>query len=360
MKVLQVINSLGIGGAEKLIVDSILCSAGNECEADVLLLNGKDTHFKSVLQQQGVRVFSLGKENNIYNPLLVFKLLPFLKTYDVVHVHLFPAQYWVAMATLFLRKKVRLVTTEHNTTNRRRDIGGFKWIDRFVYKRYDRVIAISPQTQQALADYIRDIEIRTILNGVNIKQFQIAEPYAGKEVLNVDRHNSVVIIQVAGFRDQKDQDTVIKAVAQLPANYHLFLVGDGPRRRICEEMVREFNVVERIHFLGLREDIPRLLKSADIVVMSSHWEGFGLAAVEGLAAGKPVIASDVSGLAEIVKDYGLLFKTGDAHALALLIKQLSEDARFYEEVASRCATRACDFDIKKMIKEYGELYKELC
>lgn len=359
MKVLQVINSLGIGGAEKLIVDSILCYAGTGCEVDVLLLNGKDTNFKSVLQQHGVRVFSLGKENNIYNPLLIGKLIPFLKKYEVVHVHLFPAQYWVAIATLFLRKKIRLITTEHNTTNRRRSIWGFKWIDRLVYKRYDRVVAISPQTKQALADYIGDIEIRTILNGVNIKQFQIAGPYPGKEFLNVNSQD-VVVIQVAGFRTQKDQDTVIRAVAQLPGNYHLCLVGDGPRRRICEEMVRELNVSERIHFLGLREDIPQLLKSADIVVMSSHWEGFGLAAVEGMAAGKPVIASDVSGLAEIVRDYGLLFKTGDAHALALLIGQLSEDEAFYGEVASRCAARARDFDLKKMVKEYGRLYKELC
>lgn len=359
MKVLQVINSLGIGGAEKLIVDSILCCAGTGCEVDVLLLNGKDTNFKSVLQQHGVRVFSLGKENNIYNPLLIGKLIPLLEKYEVVHVHLFPAQYWVAIATLFLKKKPRLITTEHNTTNRRRDIWGFKWVDRFVYKRYDRVVAISPQTKQALTDYINDIEIRTILNGVNIKQFQIAKPYPEKEFLNRNGHN-VSIIQVAGFRNQKDQDTVIKAVAQLPANYHLFLVGDGPRRRICEEMVRELNMVERIHFLGLREDIPELLKSADIVVMSSHWEGFGLAAVEGMAAGKPVVASDVSGLAEIVRNYGLLFKTGDAHALALLIERLSEDAEFYEEVASRCAIRACDFDLNKMVGEYGQLYKELC
>lgn len=359
MKVLQVINSLGIGGAEKLIVDSVLCSAANGCEVDVLLLNGKDTNFKSVLQKHGVRVWSLGKENNIYNPLLIGKLVPYLKKYEVVHVHLFPAQYWVAMATLFLRKKPRLITTEHNTTNRRRDIWGFKWIDRFIYKRYDRVVAISPQTKHALADYIRDIEIRTILNGVNIKQFQVAKPYPEKEFLN-KKGDNVVIIQVAGFRDQKDQDTVIKAVAQLPENYHLFLVGDGPRRRICEEMARELNVEERIRFLGLRGDIPELLKSADIVVMSSHWEGFGLAAVEGMAAGKPVIASDVAGLAEIVRDYGLLFKTGDAHTLSLLIEQLSQDAGWYEEVASRCAMRARHFDLKKMVKEYGQLYKELC
>lgn len=359
MKVLQVINSLGIGGAEKLIVDSILCRAGSACEVDVLLLNGKDTNFKRILQKHGIRVFSLGEENNIYNPLLIVKLIPFLKRYDVVHVHLFPAQYWVAIAACFLRKKVKLITTEHNTTNRRRNIAGFKWIDRFIYKRYDRIVAISPSTQHALANYINDSRVLTIANGVDIRQFQIAKPYLKNELLTLD-DKSVSVIQVAGFRTQKDQDTVIKALARLPGNYHLFLVGDGPRRNICEEMVHDLNLAERVHFLGLREDIPRLLKSANIVIMSSHWEGFGLAAVEGMAAGKPVIASEVAGLAEVVANYGLLFKTGDAHALALLIERLSNDGGFYEEVAARCAVRACDFDIKRMVREYGKLYKELC
>lgn len=358
MKILQVINSLGIGGAEKLIVDSILCCPENEYEVDVLLLNGKDTNFKSILQKRGVRVFSLGKENNIYNPLLIVKLVPFLKKYEVVHVHLFPAQYWVAIATFFLRKKIKLVTTEHNTTNRRRNIWGFKWMDRFVYKCYDRVIAISPQTAYALANYLGDVGIRTILNGVNTQQFQVAKPYSKQELLEEDGKS--IIIQVAGFRDQKDQDTVIKALGKLPENYHLLLVGDGPRKKICEEIASQLNISGRIHFLGLREDIPRLLKSADIAVMSSHWEGFGLAAVEGMAAGKPVIASEVSGLADIVRNYGLLFPPGDANALALLIEQLSSDADFYEDVAARCAVRARDFDIKTMVKAYRRVYKEIC
>lgn len=115
-----------------------------------------------------------------------------------------------------------------------------------------------------------------------------------------------------------------------------------------------------MHFLGLRSDVPRLLKSADIVVMSSHWEGFGLAAVEGMAACKPVVASNVPGLAEIVNGYGFLFDEGDVQKLREIIKKLFCDKPLYDEVAYKCLKRALDFDIEKMLQEYWEVYTVLC
>ncbi len=76
----------------------------------------------------------------------------------------------------------------------------------------------------------------------------------------------------------------------LPDNYSLCLIGDGVRRPVCEELVKKLNLERRVIFLGLRNDVPRLLKTSDVVVTSSYWEGFGLATVEGMAAGKPVDA----------------------------------------------------------------------
>ena len=112
----------------------------------------------------------------------------------------------------------------------------------------------------------------------------------------------VRIFMVAGFRYQKDQPTAINSLKFLPKNYHLFLVGDGPECNKCQQLVNEQNLSERVHFLGKRSDVASLLKSADICVISSHWEGFGLAAVEGMAAGKPVVASNIPGVAEVVRE----------------------------------------------------------
>ena len=359
MKILQVINSLGIGGAEKLVMDSTLWLSKKEDIVDVLLLNGAETDFKYALIKDGIRVFSLGNKNNIYNPILIFKIISFLKEYDLVHVHLFPAQYWVVIANFLSGSKIRLVTTEHSTSNRRRYIWAFKWIDRLIYKYYDKIIAISPQTKEALAHYIGNDEyITTIFNGVNLQFITSSLPYLKKEL--VGDQKAKIIIQVAGFRLEKDQDTVIDALKKLPEDVHLVLVGDGPRKVVCEEKVRRLDIESRVHFLGLRTDVPRLLKTADVVVMSSHWEGFGLAAVEGMAAGKPVIVSNVPGLAEIVKGHGLLFEKGNEWELSELLKQLFNTQDFYDKIAFQCLNRASSFSIDKMMKQYREVYKTVC
>ena len=94
--------------------------------------------------------------------------------------------------------------------------------------------------------------------------------------------------------------------------------------------------------------------------MSSHWEGFGLAAVEGMAAGKPVVASNVLGLAEIVKGYGLLFEKENACELSEQLKRLFSIRDFYDKIAFQCLWRASDFDIDKMMNQYLEVYKSIC
>ena len=88
-----------------------------------------------------------------------------------------------------------------------------------------------------------------------------------------------------------------------------------------ESLAKDLKVEERAHFLGKREDIPSLLAAADIVVMPSLWEGFGLSAVEGMAAHKPVYASNVAGLAQVVEDESLLFPVNDIETMANRIHQ---------------------------------------
>ena len=97
-----------------------------------------------------------------------------------------------------------------------------------------------------------------------------------------------------------------------------------------------------------------------MVVMSSHWEGLSLSNIEGMAVGKPFIASDVNGLREVTKGYGILFPHGDDETLADEIKHLAEDRSYYEQIATRCYERAQQFDIEKMVDAYYKLYINLC
>jgi len=127
-----------------------------------------------------------------------------------------------------------------------------------------------------------------------------------------------------------------------------------------QKLAQYYNLSKRILFLSVREDAISILKASDIVVMSSNFEGFGLAAVEGMAAGKPVIASDVEGLSNIVEGAGLLFEPHNDKDLAAKIRLLMEDQLFYKSVSEKCKQRSEKYDVSVMGNRYNQLYQSLC
>ena len=330
----------------------------NSHSIDVLLFNGTATFLKKELENMNIKVYELNKSSFIYNPLHIIRLIPYLKSYDIIHTHTTACQYYVALAKFISLSKIKLVTTEHNTTNRRRNIWWFKPIDRFIYKLYNAIISISPATTNSLSEYIgKNTNIYTIQNGINLSILQ-KESVINKNIL-VPNEKCILVTMIARFCEQKDQDTLIQAISLLPENYYLCLVGDGERRYICETLAEKLKIKERVIFTGIRNDVVQIIKASDIIVQSSHWEGFGLAAVEGMAAGKPVIASNVPGLAEVVKGAGLVFPLGDTKLLAHEIEELMNDPTYYKKIADQCRIRATNFDIKKMINEYEKIYMKL-
>ena len=358
MKVLQVTNSLYTGGAEKLLVDSIPIYKQRGMDVDLLLLNGDKTHFYKQLKDKNITIYNLTKGNikKIYNPFLIFRIIPYLKKYDVIHVHLFPALYWVALAKWLSRSKTKLIFTEHNTNNRRIVKKGIWQIfDRFIYKKYNIIGVITSEVDMIMKLHLSDKsdKFRIVNNGIDISQYSNTSGY--------DKNNkeSKVLIQVAGFREQKDQLTLIRALQFLHGNVVLQLVGNGVTRKRCEQLVHELNLSNRVSFLGIRTDVPKLLKSADVVILSSHYEGLSLSSIEAMASGKPFIASDVPGLRDIVLGAGLLFEKGNEKDLAEKIMSLLNDDDLYKKVAQQCFERAKKYDINTMVDKYIELYNEI-
>lgn len=353
MKILQVITSLQIGGAEKLIseITPILRDKGHE--VDVLAFDGADTHLKKSLEDAGIKVHSFGQNCNVYNPLFIFKLARIMKNYDIVHTHNTAPQLFAAIGSVLY--SVVLVTTEHTTSNRRRDWKWYVPIDRWMYKQYSKVICISDQAEENLKNFHPSLtNVCTIYNGVNVHKFHDAK------ALTDLQSDKTIVVMVAGFRYQKDQDTLICSFTHLDKDkYELWLVGDGERRPELEKLIKVSSLESNVKLLGIRADIPEVLQSADIVVMSSHFEGLSLSNVEGMSVGKPFIASDVDGLREVVNGYGLLFPHGNDEALASIIQRLSEDKKYNQQVANKCWERAQMYDIQKMVDSYSELYKSL-
>ncbi|MGM9851671.1 MAG: glycosyltransferase [Muribaculaceae bacterium] len=354
MRILQVITSLRIGGAEKLIaeISPMLRDMGHQ--VDVLAFDGVETHFTRMLRDKGIKVLSFGTNCNVYNPLFVLRLARMMRRYDIVHTHNTAPQIFAAIAGVLC--SVVLVTTEHTTSNRRRDWKWYARIDRWMYRQYRKVICISDKAEENLrAAHPSLRNLCTVYNGVDVQAFHNAQPIA-----SMQRDGLTHIIMVAGFRYQKDQDTAIKALARLDrSSYALWLAGDGKRRAELQALAAAEGVADRVAFLGVRDDIPQLLQSADIVVMSSHFEGLSLSSVEGMSVGKPFVASNVDGLHEVVAGHGLLFPHGDDKALADIIERLASDRALYDEVADRCWQRAQMFDIHKMAENYNQVYNNL-
>lgn len=353
MKILQVITSLQIGGAEKLVVDLVTLYVEKGHQVDVLLFNGVDTPFKKQLQDSGIRIIEFSQGGNVYNPLYIFRLIPIMKKYDVVHTHNTAPQLFAALANLFCRTK--LITTEHSCNNRRRGNMLFRLLDKWMYRQYHSIVAISDKAEENLTAYLHSTDrVLTIYNGVNCTSFRDAQPDLQW------RNGKKVITMVAGLRMEKDQDTLIRAMQYLSKDcYELWLVGDGVRRSGLEKLAEDCGVTDNVKFWGIRSDIPTILKTSDIVVMSSHWEGLSLSSIEGMSSGRPFLASDVDGLHEITDGYGILFPHGDDKAFAAEIEKLANDKGWYQLVAEKCQQRAAEFDIEKTVEQYLNVYKQL-
>ena len=365
MRILQVITSLDMGGAETLVVNLIPRLQALVNTVDLCVFDGKKTPLTQRLRKESpqTKIYALG--HGVYNPLYIIKLAKIMKNYDIVHTHNSSPQLFVAIASLF--RQTNLVSTEHNTSNRKRNWKWYRPIESWMYGRYDHVICISKIAEEKLREYMggewlvkssdKYKSITTINNGIDVNTISEAEPC--KELLDL-KESRKSILMVAGFRKQKNQDTIIRALTLLDKEkYEVWFAGIGERMEEVKQLALSLGVSDRVRFLGLRTDIPNVLRAADIIVMSSHWEGLSLSNVEGMSAHKPFIASDVNGLKEVTKGYGVLFPHEDAMALADEIKRLVSDETYYNEIAERCYNRALEFDISNTVSGYTDVYKNI-
>lgn len=359
MKILQVINSLATGGAEKLILDTIPRYNRMGIKVDLLLLNGSFHPFLDELKQQACcEIFTLGTSSP-YQLKFIGQLIPFFKKYDLIHAHLFPSSYFLVIAKRVLRSKTPLIFTEHSTSNRRFTNKNLRWINKNIYRSFDKIICITEEVKTVVEQHtqVPDDKLIIINNGVDTQKYGKAAPLPRKTLHSTLTDDDFLLIQVSSFREAKDQKTVIRSLKSLPERTKLFLVGDGVLRNENESLVKELGLEDRVFFLGNRSDIPNILKTCDVVILSSHYEGFGLASIEGMASAKPVVVSNVPGLADIVRGAGLLFEKGNAGELSGLLLKLMNDEKFYDETVENCRKRTEHYSIDIMVEKHIELYR---
>ncbi|MDH5828685.1 glycosyltransferase [Sphingobacterium faecium] len=314
MKVLHIINNLGNGGAERLLVDFLPQLKAQHCEVSLLVLieSTSLSAYVEELRAAGVSVHFLKHQGSLYDIRLLFTLNKFLNRgdYAIVHAHLFPAFYYAAIVRrLFLRKE-QYFFTEHSIHNRRIGDLKFKYLEKWIYKSFQYVIVISGAIKEKLDTWIGS-SARTVVvqNGMALDKLRAAKAI---DLVAIDKGlghaDNKHILMTARFDHPKRQDQLIRVAKLLPENYVLVFAGVGPQLNTCRLLAEELSISHRVFFLGHRSDIASLMKSVDLNVLYTEFEGMSGVTIEALASGKPFLGSDVPGINDIVPSALNLFK----------------------------------------------------
>jgi glycosyltransferase involved in cell wall biosynthesis len=367
MKILHLINGLGRGGAEKLLVDTLpfYKKAGFEVELLQITERGIVPAYVNRLKEQGIKVHTLGARS-VYDVRNIVKLNKFLKNtpYNLIHVHLFPAMYWVPLALFNTGKLTELIFTEHNTKNRRWHKWYFKYPDLYTYEKYSKIIAITEEVKQELINWLPRLHDKIIVinNGLDISRIESVNPVAKRfllDELKINEPDSKLLLMTARFEEQKNQMNLIYSLKYLPGNYHILFAGTGSLEEECKLLVRQLGVVKRVHFLGFRTDVISLMKSVDINVLSSHYEGLSGVTLEALAAGRPFLGAKVSGIQNMVPDDRYLFDNNNPMQLAEKLQKVVNNEELAGSMIQKGQEFVRRFDIHQMIEAHITLYQSL-
>ena len=361
IKILHMINELEMGGAPRLVTDlATRLSNREDMEIGVLTFReAKNDHLHQIIKSNPrITLYELPTRNP-FSPRFINRIKKICTDYDIIHAHLFPTGYIAALANIRTGKP--LVYTEHSTHNRRRNIKMLRPIEKNIYSRFSTITAISAQVGESLGNWLTSDKlknkIRTIENGVVLDRFTTSATVDPEKLFG---RKGRPIIMISRFTGSKDHATLIQALPMLKnKDLYAVFVGEGPTQEACREIASHAGVKDKCLFLGTRHDIPELIHASFIGVQSSHWEGFGLTAIEIMATGKPLIASDVPGLANVVEGAGLLFPHSDSEALARNIDNLASNPEEYAAVAKMCRQRASEFNISHTVDKFSELYHQL-
>lgn len=365
MRILHYINNLGSGGAEKLLSDILPLMKEKGYEVELMIANSKANvgKFEKTIQDSGIKIINLN--TSFYNPLQVFKVLKYIKKnkIDIVHAHLFPTQYWLAFASIFLKSNVKLIKTEHSVYNERKGYAILRPIERFIYSRYVKIIAITEEVKLNLANWLKgdlESEITIIHNGVNLLQIRDEQENIEinhYEFIDPEFYNILMVGRFDGW--QKDQKTLVKSLALLSNNFKVIFVGQGDAIDDVIKSAESLGVKDKISFLGLRQDVYKLMTLVNLNVLSTNHEGLSGVVLESLASKKPFLGSKVVGVKEIVPDARFLFTKGDEKELAEKISKIANDKEYEESLIKTALAYVEQYDINHMVNEYLKLYEKI-
>jgi glycosyltransferase involved in cell wall biosynthesis len=379
INILHVVQSLQVGGAEVLLLHYIE-ALGSVNYLHYVYYFGPKGWIAEKLTDLGAILVPGKKRTEIKNPirfvrshiLLLLDLLEFIQK-NRIHVilsHLGQANQLSVVAGKLT--KIPAFPTVHNTmafVDRRQwyDIRKnlIKIIDNLIYRIADQILVVSNEVKNIVKKtfHIDSSKITILKNGIIFDDQQ----YSKTDLTNVFQGSGekIKIIAVGSLTYQKAMDVLLRSAGDLIDqkffNFFVFIVGEGEERKLLEALVRKLNLEKHVKLLGLRNDAINLIKSCDIFVMPSRYEGLSIAMIEAMACGMPIIASDAPGLRNYIKhqENGLLFPIEDHMILAKRIFTLAHDQALRSRVSQAARkTYENEYDMSKNIKTLDKLLFE--
>lgn len=363
IKIMFVNHSVGMGGIETLLLE--ICRRLNRdiFEPHICIFD-PDGQIDKEFHAIGVQVHLIPKKEKI-DISLPFKLFRLLKKTGINIIHTNNQGSWLYGGLAAKLAGIPLIHTEHTNViyhsgNQELWIKIEKLLSVFTFK----VTTVA----KSVADFMEEKQsiprkkIQVIENGVDADIYNLSiDIKEKKKELNLNEDEKIVG-NVARLTPNKAHDVLIKSfsiVANEISNVKLLIAGDGPLRNDLEKLVAELRLEEKVVFLGVRRDIPELLKSFDVFALSSTREGLPVSLLEAMASSLPVVATDVDGNSELIvhNSTGLLVPSNDIDSLSSALIRILSDKETANLMGERGRSRVDEhYSFRRMIDQYEHVY----
>ncbi len=366
-RILHVVPNLHSYGLQNMVAGLVRSMDRTRYEPAVAsLYDESEIGLEPGLRAGGIRMFHLDKRAG-FDVRMYWRLARVLREFQphVVHTHNYVLRYVYPLLAGTLRKPARIprvVHTVHNVADKEVDSLGIR-LQRFAFRHGVAAVTIAAEVSASFRRLYGFAEAATIFNGIPVARYR--RPVVPREEWRA-RHGlsngDFVFLTVARFSEQKDHATLLEAFAKGPARNpaaRLLLAGAGELRGSIEARLRELGLETRVLLIGQRRDVADVAAASDAFVLTSRWEGNPLAVMEAMAAGLPVVATNVGAIPELVRHGidGMLAAPGNADKIAQAMTWLCEHPKEARAMGAQGRARARDsFDLAAMVRAYSELY----
>jgi glycosyltransferase involved in cell wall biosynthesis len=326
---------------------------------------------KEFMAGQDVPCLSCACPRRFMYPLALARLVRFLRAekIDLIHVHLFDPSIVGLVAATLARTRFRVMTRHYSDYHTRVNKRWHVRLDQFCTSRCQRVIAVSEHTAEGMRtdEKAPADRLRVIHNGIDFARMKLSSAEAPEQIRREFLPNGgTLLLQVARLHPEKGHEFLFKAlpnvIAQAGRPVRLLVAGAGQFESEYRRQVRELRLEDTVVFTGFRRDIADLIAAADVMVLPSVAEAFGLALTEAIYLGTPIVATRVGGIPEVVRDGidGLLVPPASPEALSKAILRLIQEPLLRHSLAREGRAWISErFQFETMVRRYEAVYQEL-